>query len=164
MSKEILTTDEVIDTLRPAVDAMAVTVYGAVSNRDAAVARVLRAAIDSPDPFPALHLLLSALSGQGTGETGEAVPPTEPGSTEGVDLLLRARYIRKIHGGYFGDEQDEPLSTGLPFTAMAGLRVRVVYTYAPVAREAAEDMARRWEVRLRERGARAVEMVGEVET
>lgn len=47
MSKEILTTDEVIDTLRPAVDAMAVTVYGAVSNRDAAVARVLRAALAS---------------------------------------------------------------------------------------------------------------------
>lgn len=244
MSDEILTADEVIDMVRPAVDAMTVAVFEALSNRDAAIARALRAALDSPDPFPALRSLLSALSPQGTGETpepdlaaqvrarlgapgprsarcsvtldvlsdgperarvewcrmhgdngpgnlmalaGESVEaclravlaaepevcpecaeraaPTEPGPTERVDVSRRYHYdpVSGVFVLPYGDHLAGLQASPLNMDAR-GLSVRVVYTYAPADREAAEDVARVWEERLRERGAKGVDMVGEAET
>lgn len=236
MSDEILTADEVIDTVRPAVDAMTVAVFEALSNRDAAIARALRAAVDPPDPFPALRSLLSALSPQGTGETpepdlaaqvrarlgakgecrvtwylgdrvsvawrrdhgkagtggrmetdaqsveaclravlaaepevclecAERAAPTEPGPPGRVDVSRRYHYdpVSGVFVLPYGDHLAGLRASPLNMDAR-GLSVRVVYTYAPANREAAEDVARVWEERLRERGAMGVDMVGEAET
>lgn len=209
---------------------MRASVY-AIRGRDAQVSTALSAALESPDPFPALRSLLSALS-QGTdgtaeypafpvdiralvrdlrdvgtdanphefmgacpnvrgegpetatdrdsdckacdvlrradaylghfGGDGSPVPAptaTEPGPTEKVDMDLRYYYRSGVFTIY--PNVHETVAPAKFPGVVLGLSVRITYTYAPDDREAAEDVARAWAVRLRERGATRVGMVGE---
>lgn len=91
-------------------------------------------------------------------------PVTEPGPTEHVDRDLRYRYDGPTGCLVLPSEHGDrcpilahPLGAGL----VRGLRVRITYVFSPADREAAEDVAVVWRERLKERGAKRVEMVGE---
>lgn len=156
MSGEIRTPDEMVDGMREAIDGLCATFHARTVARDAAIARAIRAGLASADPLTLLAALASDLSPQG--------PETQPGPTEHTDMLLRYQYdagmglfaIPSEHGDRM-PMPSSPASVGSVF----GLRVRLVYSYSPADREAAEDVARVWEARLRERGAREVVCVGE---
>lgn len=169
----IPTPDEHVDAMRAAIDGLAVTLHGATVERDAAIARAIRAALASADPLALLAALASDLSPQdsracsrcgdslGAEEhdgTCEAAPPaTEPGPTERVDVALRFTFFF----GVFVLPGEPPHVAKPEHYEVTGLRVRVDFSYVSKDVDAAEICARVWEARLRERGAREVEMVGE---
>ncbi len=159
MSKEILTPEDMATSWNYRLGTVRCGDFTAgVREAHKDVALAMLAALESPDPFPALRSLLSALSGQGTEEARDTEPQTEPGPTEGADVLIRAHYVWKMDGGYFANDRGEFVSAP---TDVSGLSVRVVYTYHREAKASADDLAGRWKRQILRGGAKAVEMVGE---